>query len=182
MCVSVCAWMCFWACFFLCVDYSCPQSVLFWHFRQSLCWSQPSNNSSLTLLVGYTAGSASQHLASLTQNASSSSRRVSHPLLHWADSSTEPKPSWSSQSQWDSTVETQGKIPSPTAGRKRNWSVVLIEYLSVCYITVGVFFSKSLVAFLSFLLSSSQLCFLLLIYQVNLLFLMSVYLPVVDNM
>ena len=45
--------------------------------RQPMCWVQRSTNISLPLLQGCTASSVPQHLASLTQSASSSSRRVS---------------------------------------------------------------------------------------------------------
>lgn len=97
----------------------------------SLCWVQPSNNFSLPLLLGCIAGSAPQHLASLTQNAASSSHRVS-PLC-----STELIAALSRNQvealRVSKTVQGRLRVKSlvPLPKERRNCSVFLIEYLSI---------------------------------------------------
>lgn len=166
--------------FFEHASFSLCIRLLFWHFCQSVYYVQPSNNFSLPLLLGCTAGSAPQHLASLTQNASSSSRRVS-PLC-----STELIAVLSRNQvvalkvnkavQWRPRV----KSPVPLLEEKRNSSVFLIEYLSILcnFLTVWVSFGSGL----SICLTGIQLIVFALNYQAGMFFFtfMCRYLPLAD--
>lgn len=136
--------------------------ILFWHFFQSVClWAHPSNNSSLPLLLGCTAGSAPQHLASLTQNASSSSRRVS-PLcsteLIAALSRNQVEALWVNE-----TVQRRPRVKSlvPLLEERRNSPVSLIEYLSIYCNCLTV----CLPCCRSIFLTTVQLTVLVLTYQ-----------------
>lgn len=154
--------MCVWVLFLSMLLFECGLyvyiHVLFWHFCQSIRWVQPSNKSGLSLLLECTAGSAPQHLASLTQNASSSSRRVS-PLcstdLIAALSRNQVEALWVNKTvQWRPWV----KSPVPLLEERRNSSVFRLKTcLSAVIAWPFEYLSDSLAAFLSFELLSSWL-------------------------
>lgn len=109
--------------------YSCCR-FLFWHLCQSSCRVQPSNNDRLP-------GVYSQICTptfSLCDPESIFIFPLSFsPLFRWAESSVEPKPSWSVQSR-RGAVEIQGEIPSPAVSRRE---IPLSLWLNTCLSTVN---------------------------------------------
>lgn len=105
-----------------------------WQLCWSVCSVNPSNNFCLPLLLGCTAGSAPQHLAPLTQNASSSSRRVS-PLcsIELIAALSRDQVEALGVNKTVLTVKSQGKIPRPA---DRGEEKLLSFWLKTCLSTV----------------------------------------------